>query len=66
MDSETLFLALFMSVVGSAYCVYGKKRPAPVFLVCGLILLFAGYFITSFWITLAIAALLCIAPFFIR
>lgn len=66
MESEQLFLSLFMSVVGASYFIYGKKRPSMPFLVCGVILSFAGYFVDSFWITLAVFVGLSAAPFFIR
>jgi hypothetical protein len=66
MDSAQLFLSLFMSVVGAAYMLYGKKKPSIPFFVAGLILSFAGYFVESFWWTLAGFAGLCAAPFFVR
>ena len=66
MDSANLFLALFMSVMGAAYFVYGKKRPAPSFMVAGILMSFFGYFTDSLWLTMLISAILCVAPFFIR
>ena len=55
MDSAQLFISLFISVIGSAYFVYGKKQKAPSFLFAGLILMFFGYFVDSLWLTLLIS-----------
>ena len=66
MESAELFLALFMSVMGTAYFVYGKKKPAPSFLVSGIIMSCFGYFVDSFWMGLLIAVILSVAPFFLR
>jgi hypothetical protein len=66
MESAQLFLSLFMSVMGAAYFVYGKKRPAPSFLVAGILMSFFGYFVESFWTTLLISAILSGAPFVLR
>jgi hypothetical protein len=66
MDSAQLFLSLFMSDVGAADMVYGKKKPSIPFFVAGLVLSFAGYFVESFWLTLAGFVALSAAPFFIR
>ena len=66
MDSAQLFISLFISVIGTAYFVYGKKQKAPSFLFAGLVLMFFGYFVDSLWLTLLISAVLCAAPFYFR
>lgn len=66
MESAQLFLSLFMSVMGAAYFVYGKKRPAPSFLVAGILMSFFGYFVESFWWTLLISVILGATPFVLR
>ena len=66
MDTTQLFVSLFISVIGTAYFVYGKKQKAPAFLVAGFVLMFFGYFVDSLWLTLLISAVLCGAPFYWR
>ncbi len=61
-----LFLALALSVVGYAYYRYGRKRPAPAFLVAGLIMMVFAYFVKPLWLAALIAAVLAAAPFLIR
>ena len=65
-DSASLFLTLFISTVGFSYFIYGKKRPAYPFMFVGAIMMVYGYFLTSFWLTLLIGAVLAVVPFFIR
>jgi hypothetical protein len=66
MEPSQLFLSLFMSVVGTAYFVYGKKKPSMPFLGCGVVLMFFGYFVDNFWITTMFFALFTAVPFFIH
>jgi hypothetical protein len=66
MDSTQLFLSLFISVIGTAYFVYGKKQTSVPFLVSGVLLMFFGYFVDSFWLTALIFAALTAAPFYFR
>ena len=66
MEPTQLFLALFTSVLGMAYAVYGKKQTQPAFLISGLILMFIGYFIDSVWLTILIFVVLAVGPFFFR
>ena len=66
MESTQLFLALFTSVVGMAYTVYGKKQAQPAFLISGVILMFIGYFVYSVWLTILIFAVLGAGPFYFR
>ena len=66
MEGTQLFLALFTSVLGMAYTVYGKKQSQPAFFISGLILMFIGYFVDSVWLTLAIFIVLAAVPFWFR
>jgi len=66
MDSAQLFISLFISVIGTAYFVYGKKQKEPGFLLAGFILMFFGYFVDSILLTALIFAVLCGAPFYFR
>lgn len=66
MDEYQLFLSLFISVIGAAYFVYGKKQLRPSFLFSGVLLMFFGYFVDSFWLTALIFAALTAAPFYFR
>jgi len=65
-DSYTLFLSLFVSTLGLAYCVYGRKAQEYGFLFAGAIMMVYGYLLTSFWLALAIGIALIVAPFLIR
>jgi hypothetical protein len=36
MDPASLFVGLLVSLVGTAYMVYGRKQGHPIALLCGL------------------------------
>jgi hypothetical protein len=65
-DAGGLFLSLLISTVGLAYFVYGKKRPSFPFMLSGAVMMVFSYFLDSFWLALAIWAILAVVPFFIR
>jgi len=66
MDTTQLFVSLFISVIGTAYFVYGKKQREPGFLLAGFILMFFGYFVDALWLTALIFVTVCAAPFYFR
>lgn len=66
LSASSLFATLMISTIGFAYLQYGRKRPAPMFVVSGLLLMTYSYFVDSFAWTLGIGALLLGLPFIIN
>ena len=65
-DSSNLFLSLFISTVGFAYFVYGRKRPSYPFMLTGVVMMGFSYFLDSLWLSLLIGIVLAAVPFFMR
>ncbi len=59
-------MALFVSIVGYAYFRYGRKRPAPVFMMAGVIMMLFAFFVKPLWLIALIAVVLAAVPFFVR
>lgn len=51
---------------GLGFFWYGKKQRAIVPLVCGLILMFFPYFVSSTMLLVAIGIMLIVVPYFVR
>ena len=66
MDSYILFLSLFLSTIGFGYFLYGRKAQEYGFLLAGAVMMGYSYFLSSFWLSLAIGLVLAIAPFLVR
>jgi hypothetical protein len=60
---DTLVAAIVLGIIGSGYCMYGKKARQPVPLVSGVLLCVFPYFIDSFLWTMVIGVALLAAPF---
>ena len=65
-NASNLFLSLFISTVGLAYLVYGRKRQSFPFILAGLALMGFSYFLDSFLLSALIGFVLAVAPFFVR
>lgn len=62
MDAAYIFFTIIFSVIGMAYCVYGKKNN-PYFLIFGLFLLIFPYFVSSFSLFMLTGIGLILIPF---
>jgi hypothetical protein len=62
---ETLILGIFISTVGLAYFIYGKKMDENRFLFVGLAMMIFPYFPGNFAIVLIIGIILAVSPFII-
>lgn len=65
LSANSMFVSLFISTLGLAYLQYGRRRPAPMFVVCGLLLMSYSYFVDSMGWTIGIGAVLLGLPFLI-
>jgi hypothetical protein len=59
-------ISLFVSSIGLAYFVYGKKRPNALFLISGIIMSVYPYFVSNYAISIIIALILIFMPFIIK
>jgi hypothetical protein len=66
MDSSTLFWGMLFGSLGLGYLSYGKRQKRTVPFVCGLALIVFPYFVTSFWLLIAVGLVLSALPYFIR
>jgi hypothetical protein len=62
MDPSSLFVGLLVSLVGTAYMVYGRKQGNPVALLCGLGLTLVPWFVPNTWLLLLVCTLLMVIP----
>jgi len=62
MDPASLFVGLLVSLVGTAYMVYGRKQGHPIALLCGLGLMLVPWFIPNPCALLVICAVLMAIP----
>lgn len=66
MQPQDLFLNLVLGVVGSAYLLYGRKQPAGLPMLCGLLLIVEPYVVQGFVGQLLVGILLAALPFLRR
>ncbi len=59
----TLLFSFFISSVGLAYFIYGKKRIEFNFLLAGLLLMIYPYFISNLFLSILIGLILSVLPF---
>lgn len=62
MHARDLFLNLMLSLLGSAYLLYGRKQGAPLPMACGLLLLVEPYLVPGFWPQLLLGVALAALP----
>jgi len=65
-DTTYLFFIIFFSAVGIAYFMYGKKQSSLVPMICGLVLMFYPYFVSSTLPLIGIGVVLLAIPYFVR
>ncbi len=58
LDANALLASLFVSTIGLGIFIYGKKQSRLPHLVGGLLLMGFPYFISTWWLVLAIGAAL--------
>jgi hypothetical protein len=63
---EAFLTSLVTGSIGYVYWSYGRKRPAPVFMAAGALLMIFPYFVESIALSVLIAALLAGIPFVLR
>ncbi len=61
-----LLWGLLFGSVGLGYFIYGKKQRSVVPLICGLALMVFPYFVSNMVALVAIGAILCAIPYFLR
>ncbi len=66
MTEAQLLWGLVFGSIGFGFFLYGRKQRAPVPLVCGLGLMIYPYFVTNAYLLVAIGAVLCAVPYFLR
>ena len=66
MNTSTLLWGLLFSCIGLGFFVYGRKQRAIVPLICGVLLMFYPYFVSSVSVLVAIGAVLIAIPYFVR
>jgi len=66
LDMNHLFLSLMVSLIGSAYLMYGKRQMEMRFVAAGVGLMFFSYFVPSLLVTALVATLIAASPFFVR
>jgi dolichol kinase len=64
--STSLIIGVLTGAFGVGYFIYGKRQQQIVPLLAGILLCIYPYFVDNLIISLVIAAVLLIAPFFIR
>ncbi len=60
---NTFILSIFFGIIGTAYFVYGKKRPHTGALIAGILLCVFPYFVSNFYVSLIIGIILIVLPF---
>ena len=59
----SIIFSLFISSIGLAYFMYGKKAPELSFLLFGVALMVYPYFVHNLILSIFIGLLLCALPF---
>lgn len=62
-DSTSLMFGILWGAIGSGYALYGKKMANPIFLFCGLLLIFFPMFVTNNTANLILGVVLTVIPF---
>lgn len=65
-EAGLLYWGIFISLVGMAFFMYGKKRPDPAALIAGIVLMIYPYFIRSLWVSIGIGVGMIALYFFLR
>lgn len=65
-DFSHLYISLLISVLGSAYLLYGRKQMEMSFVTAGLALMGYSYFVSSLWLAGLIGLGIAAAPFVLR
>lgn len=66
MSTAWILWCLLFGSAGLGFFIYGKRQRAVVPLVCGLILMFYPYFVSSTVLLVAIGVTLLALPYFVR
>lgn len=66
MNESWLLWGLLFGSIGLGFFVYGRKQKAVVPLVCGLVLMFFPYFVSSTMLLVAVGVVLILIPYFVR
>ncbi|MBD2421933.1 hypothetical protein [Cyanobium sp. FACHB-13342] len=66
MQPQDLFLNVMLSLLGSAYLLYGRKQAAGLQMLCGLLLIVEPYDLPGFVGQLLVGILLAALPFLQR
>ncbi|HEX4151349.1 MAG TPA: hypothetical protein VHY75_03975 [Steroidobacteraceae bacterium] len=66
MTTTTLLWGVLFSSIGVGFCMYGRRRRAPVPLLCGIGLVVYPYFVPNAIALVSIGAALCAIPYFFR
>ncbi|GAB4169222.1 MAG: hypothetical protein Tsb0017_16320 [Geothermobacteraceae bacterium] len=64
--SGKIFTDLFISSLGFAYFIYGKRQRAIIPTLCGIGLMVFPYLVQNLLLDLLIAVILAVTPFLIR
>lgn len=63
MNGTDLLVGLWLSALGSAYLLYGRKQSAPIPLICGLLLIAEPYLVRGTTMQLLVGLALAVVPF---
>jgi hypothetical protein len=61
-----ILAAVFFSIIGFAYFLYGKKSVNYLFLFCGIILMAYPYFVTKTVYLIIVGLVVRVIPFIIK
>lgn len=65
-ETGTLSWGVFISLVGMAFFLYGRKRPDTMALIAGIVLMAYPYFIGSLWVSMAVGIGIVAIYFFLK
>jgi len=66
MSTSLIVFGLIFGCVGFGFFLYGKNQRAAVPLVCGVLLMFVPYFISSTVVLVIVGGALMAIPYFLR
>jgi hypothetical protein len=61
LDLSTLVVGIFISLIGAALLLYGRKQVRVPHIVAGLILIVFPYFVGIWWLAIVIAVVILAA-----
>jgi hypothetical protein len=61
LDLSTLVVGIFISLIGAALLLYGRKEVRAPHIVAGLILIVFPYFVGIWWLAIVIAVVILAA-----